>query len=160
MVVENTLPEDINYKISSKTQRFPTTCGELRRGESCQVYCSDFTKPADFEISTQDYKSMRPLRLTRDMRRAQVEIQSMNPTSGSIFRIDVDVFTDGSGVRHVVFYSRYWIVNETGLQLFFYDATSDPVPINLHKLCITNQYTLKRLFLFLFYFVYFSASHS
>lgn len=135
MVVENTLPEDINYKISSKTQRFPTTCGELRRGESCQVYCSDFTKPADFEIGTQDYKSMRPLRLTRDMRRAQVEIQSMNPTSGSIFRIDVDVFTDGSGVRHVVFYSRYWIVNETGLQLFFYDSTSDPVPINLHKLC-------------------------
>lgn len=133
--MENTLPEDIRYNISSKTQRFPPTNGEIKRGDSCQVYCSDFTKHADFEISTPDYKSVRPLRLTRDMRRAQIEIQSLNPTSASIFRIDVDVFVDASGVRHIVFYSRYWIFNETGLQLFFYDATADPVPINLHKLC-------------------------
>lgn len=157
--MENTLPEDINYKISSKTQRFPSASGELKRGESCQVYCSDFVKHSDFEISTQDYKSVRPLRLTRETRRTQIEIQNQNPTSGSIFRIDVDVFVDASGVKHVVLYSRYWIVNETGLQLFFYDSTSEPVPINLHKLCIKIvHYSLLIFFTRLIYF-YSTSKH-
>ena len=99
------------------------------------MYCSDFVRHADLEISTHDYKSARPLRIARDMRRGQIEIQSTDPTSGSFFRIDVDAFSDKTGVRRIVLYARYWIVNDTGLQLFFYDSTTDPVPINLHKLC-------------------------
>jgi vacuolar protein sorting-associated protein 13A/C len=116
MVIENLLPEVVRYELIVSGRSCAQ--GNLEKGESVAAYQVEYQQTVELLVTISGFTCMHALPITSEPT-AHGRIKLARDKDRPLV-IDVETIVGENGCRNVTLFSKYWIVNATGLQLFFF----------------------------------------
>jgi len=117
LLLENALPEAAKFELIVAGK--PVFQGMLDSGEKTAVYRVEHQQPADMLFTIPGFICTHPVAVTAEPSLARAKLQR---DKDKPLGIDVEVSIAEGGSRKVLVFSKYWIVNATGLQVFFFSV--------------------------------------